>query len=273
MANIKLNFFGKDGNPLNFDYIGPTGPTLADSKFTYRTKNSTPSDDGDIIVSFTSNDVSFYFYKKDLNGFDLDGWYSEIVSFINQGSTVYLGGEVSGQKGFRLKIRDIIKTSGNDYVVNGFIHDYDGQTLISPDSQIYFNTTYENRPGGYFKGNIYFEPVSAGLYENEQIFIVQEFDTPEGYQYGLPHTGSTGSTGSGRWRTRWYNDNYGESDVTDIIFTYTIENQLSGGNGEPLIVNYPNMVIPVDYDPSDEYKNGYVYTSSVSSEEIGRAHV
>jgi len=35
MANLNLNFYNKNGNPLNFDYIGATGPTPLDTKFSY----------------------------------------------------------------------------------------------------------------------------------------------------------------------------------------------------------------------------------------------
>ena len=268
MANIKLNFFGKDGNPLNFDYIGPTGPTPLDSKFTYITSPSGVSSNGDIIFNFGTSTFIWELYPRDLNNFDLTAWYNEVKDFISKGANVYINGEVAGQQNFKFKIQSVAKNPSGDFIINGQSDNYEGQNIISPNNQIYFTTTYENRPGGYFKGNIYFDPVSAGLYENEQIFVVQEFETASGYQYGLPHTGATGSTGSPRWRTRWYNDNYGETDVTDIIFTYAIEDQLEGGDGEPLIVNYPNMVLPVDINSGDYYQNGFIHTNLVNSEAL-----
>ena len=271
MADIRLNFFGKDGNPLNFNYIGPTGPTPADSKFTYITSNSGLSSNGNAILNFGSSSFSWQLYKTDLNSFDLTAWHDEIDYFLSRGANVYLNGEVAGQQSFSCKIQNVVQNPFGNVIITGLTDDYKGQSIISANNQIYFTTTYENRPGGYFKGNIFFEPVSAGLYENEQVFIVQEFENPSTNvrEYGLPHTGATGATGSPRWRTRWYNDNYGETDVTDIIFTYAIEDQLEGGDGEPLIVNYPNMVIPVQLDPNDYYSVGYVHTTNVTSEALG----
>jgi hypothetical protein len=268
MANIKLNFFGKDGNPLNFDYIGPTGPTALDSKFTYITTTSGLNGNGDALLNYGTSTFTWQFYQRDLNNFNLIDWFNEVDEFIKKGANVYLNGEVAGQQSFSARIDTVIQGLSGNFTVIGQSDNYKGQNIISPNNQIYFTTTYENRPGGYFKGNIYFDLVSAGLYENEQIFIVQEFETSGGYTYGLPHTGATGATGSPKWRTRWYNDNYGETDVTDIIFTYVIENQLEGGDGEPLIVNYPNMVLPVDISSSDYYQDGYIYTNLVNSEAL-----
>jgi uncharacterized protein (TIGR02145 family) len=99
--------------------------------------------------------------------------------------------------------------------------------------------------------------------------------TPSGsLTYGLPHTGFTGGTGgtaNGKWRTRWYNDNYGDTDISDVIFTYKIEEELSGGDGQPLIVNYPNVVFPVDANASDVYQSdvgGYIESPVINSEAL-----
>ncbi|MEY3329831.1 MAG: hypothetical protein RLZZ115_2714, partial [Cyanobacteriota bacterium] len=37
----------------------------------------------------------------------------------------------------------------------------------------------------------------------------------------------------------------------DVIFTYVIEDKIEGGDGQPMIVNYPNIVIPVESHQSD----------------------
>ena len=60
-----------------------------------------------------------------------------------------------------------------------------------------------------------------------------------------------------KWRTRWYNDNYGETDVSDVIFTYKIEENLEGGEGYPIIVNYPNIAYDIDYSSGDTYYSDY----------------
>ena len=265
MADIRLKFFNKEGNPLNFDYIGPTGANPLDSKFTYRTSISGASNPGDIDITEFPTYYTFLFNVEDLNSFDMTSWYDEAVYCLDRGTEIYLEGYVSGQSDFRGKI-SAVALSGDQLTITIPSDYYSGQSIISPDNQIYFTTPYKNRPGGYFKGNIYFDPVSANLYENEQIFVVQEFYdvTNSQIEYGLPHTGATGATASPQWRSRWYNDNYGETDVTEIIFTYSINDQLDGGDGEPLIVSYPNMVFDVDLEINDFYANGYVNTPGAS---------
>jgi len=270
MADSRLKFFNKQGNPLNFDYIGPTGPTPLDAKFTYITNSSGAPNPGDLDITDYTTYYEFIFNENDLNTFNLVSWYNEIVDYLSKGAEVFLNGDVIGAKSFRAKISSI-SISGGQISVNLLKDYYQGQSIISVGNQIYFTTTYKNRPGGYFKGNIYFDPVSTSLYENEQIFIVQELYnvTASQMQYGLPHAGFTGATSGATWRSRWYNDNYGETDVTDIIFTYSIEDQLEGGDGEPLIVNYPNMTFSVDLSASDYYANGYLNTTSVNSSALG----
>ena len=270
MADSRLKFFNKQGNPLNFDYIGPTGPTPLDSKFTFITSPSGASNPGDLDITEYSTYYEFLFNQYDLNDFSLVAWYNEAVDFISKGADIFVNGEVIGAKNFRAKV-DSITFSGGQLAVNLLKDNYQGQSIISPGNQIYFTTSYKNRPGGYFKGNIYFDPVSTSLYENEQVFVLQELYNVSSSQieYGLPHAGFTGATSGAKWRSRWYNDNYGESDVTDIIFTYSIEEQLDGGDGEPLIVNYPNMTFGVDLDTSDYYANGYLNTTSVESSALG----
>ncbi len=264
----RLNFYDKTGSPLNFEYIGATGPSELDLKFTYIT-NSSVSSSGACSVAQLDNNTSPYIdlNPTDLNGYYINSWATEANDYILNGADVFLYGRIAGQNEFSAKITSVVDNS-TYYRVNFETDSVSGQELISLDNQIYFNTVYTNRPGGYFKGNIYFDPVSSGLYENQQIFIVQLLESSGNFEYGLPHTGVTGAT-AGVWRTRWYNDSYGETDVSEILFTYKIEDQLEGGEGKPLIVSYPNIVYSVDADPTDSLTgNGYVSTSTVSSEAL-----
>ena len=260
----RLNFFDKKGDPLNFEYVGATGPSDLDTKFTYVTSSGVGSQ-GSVFVGQLDVDTPYLDLNiKDLNGFDITDWATSVNDNILSGAEIFLSGRISGQNEFTGKISSVVNNT--TYVTVNF--DYkgvDGQTIISLDNQIWFTTSYKNLPGGYYKGNIYFDPVSAGLYENEQIFIVQNFENSGNYVYGLPHTGVTGATG-GKWRTRWYNDNYGETDVSEIIFTYKIDDQLEGGDGKPLILSYPNIVYEIDSEPSDYLINGgYVSTNTIVS--------
>jgi len=265
----RLNFFDKSGKPLNFDYIGPTGPTPLDTNFTYISQPNPYGMGHAYVANLSSSTPLIQIHIQDLNGFSIESWADEAISFLEQGADVYFHGSIVGQQEFKGKVQSITKVLGLDYVQINFAPGYvSGQTIISNGNQIYFRTTYDHRPGGYYKGNIYFEPVSSGLYENEQVFIVQNFlYQPNGqYYYGLPHTGVTGATGSGKWRSRWYNDKYGETDVSEIIFSYKIEDQLEGGDGQPLIVSYPNILFEVDKNSFDYvYGNGYIGTNSITS--------
>jgi hypothetical protein len=263
----RLNFYDKTGSPLNFDYIGATGPSELDQKFTYVTSSSVSSD-GQVSVSQLDVDPGYIDLNiADVNGFNIVAWGDSINSAILNGADVYIKGRIANQGEFEAKISTVVNNS--TYLTVSFELDtINGQRLISLNNQIYFTTTYSNRPGGYFKGNIYFDPVSSGLYENQQIFIVQTLNNGGNLEYGLPHTGATGAT-AGKWRSRWYNDSYGETDVSEIIFTYNIEDQLEGGDGYPLIISYPNLVYNVDLNPTDSLSgNGYVSTSSVNSEAL-----
>jgi hypothetical protein len=117
-------------------------------------------------------------------------------------------------------------------------------------------------------GRCTFDPVSAGLYENQQIFVVQEFVVGATGELGYPHTSATGPTaGTPLWRTRWANDTYGNTDVSEIIFTYQIVQNDPDISGEPSIINYQNIAIPVGGTSADFYSiayPGYVQTTSGS---------
>ena len=240
MADLKLRFFNKRGNPLNFEYIGPTGPSPLDSKFLYKT-SSVSTSNGNVIFQQSGSNYTFQFNTNDVNFFNLNSIGNEIDYCLSRGSEIYLNGRVIQGSQFKGKVTSCVVTPGGILItipVNNFI----GQNIISLDNTISFTISYKNRPGGYFTGNIYFDPVSAGLYENEQIFITQQIIGPAGgIDYSYPRTLATGAT-SGKWRTRWYNNSYGSIDVTEILFTYKILDELEGGDGQPLIVSYPNMV-------------------------------
>ena len=255
MADLKLRFFNKRGNPLNFEYIGPTGPSPLDSRFLYKT-SSVSTSNGNVIFQQLGGNYTFQFNTNDINFFNLNAIGNEIDYCLSRGSEIYLNGRVIRGSQFKGKITSCVVSGGMILItipVNNFI----GQNIIGLGNTISFTVSYKNRPDGYFAGNIYFDPVSAGLYENEQIFITQQIIGPSGgIDYSYPRTLATGAT-SGKWRTRWYNNSYGNIDVTEILFTYKILDQLEGGDGQPLIVSYPNIVYnDVIASSSDYYSNG-----------------
>jgi hypothetical protein len=266
MADLKLRFFNKRGNPLNFEYIGPTGPSSLDSKFIYKT-SSVSTSNGNVIFQQSGSNYTFQFNYSDVNFFEIIEISKEIDYCIQRGSEIYLEGGVIGGKSFKGKISSCLIT-GSFIIITIPVNNFIGQNIISLDKTISFSVSYKNRPGGYFSGNIYFDPVSAGLYENEQIFITQQVIGPSGgIDYSYPRTLATGAT-PGKWRTRWYNNSYGNIDVSEIIFTYKILEELEGGDGYPLIVSYPNIVYnDIISSPNDYYSNGSLISPSFTVSE------
>jgi hypothetical protein len=263
----RLEFFDKTGSPLNFEYIGPTGPTVLDSRFVFSTGTTAASLGICSASQFDSEPGYLDFNYTDSNSYGLIEWVNEVNFFLLNGADVFLDGRISGQNQFTGKIESITDNS-SFFTVNFTPGSIQGQRIISTDNRISFRTSYRYRPGGYWKGNVYFDQVSSGLYENQQIFVIQNFDVSGTKVYGLPHTGFTGAS-AGRWRSRWYNDSYGNLDVSEIIFTYKIHDSLENGDGYPLIVTYPNIVHEIDASPSDNLiSGGYVGTSSVNSSSL-----
>ena len=77
MADLKLRFFNKRGNPLNFEYIGPTGPSPLDSRFLYKTSPVSTSN-GNVIFQQSGSNYTFQFNTNDVNFFNLNSIGNEI---------------------------------------------------------------------------------------------------------------------------------------------------------------------------------------------------
>lgn len=269
MANKHLRFFDKRGNPLNFNYIGPTGTNLTetlDFSFEYIITNSGTSP---LPGYFSLADIgsgTVYLSSFDRNGSSTLEWASTIFDSIIKGSVIRLNLSVfpAGNLSFRITNVNFIGSTIL-FSVDRFL----GSTIISNNNNISIKTEYTDLPGGYFYGEMYFDEVSAGLYENQQIFIVQDLITGGNIELGYPHTGATGATGNPVvWRTRWENDTYGNTDVSEIIFTYKIVENDPVIGGDPSIMNYQNIAIPVTLDSDDFYSisyPGYIQTNSVLS--------
>ena len=264
MADRHLKFYNKQGNPLNFEYVGATAGVPLTYTFNYETfsVNTTPAAGNLSLINLSSNVL--YFNVKDLNGFDISNWATTVNEKIQMGGKVTL----------RLSIQPanlinayISSTSISGGIVTVNLNGYNGPTAISNSNLAYCETIAQDLPGGYFKGSIFFEPVSAGLYENEQIFVLQEFkDSTSGLNFvGFPHTGATGSSNEPLWRSRWENDSYGDVDVSNIIFTYKITENDPDVGGDPTITNYQNIVFPVVKNVSDAYSGGYVSTPEAAT--------
>ena len=259
MANLNLRFFNKRGEPLNFEYIGPTASPSLDTRFNYVSDSSTASPASGNFSLLNLSTGFVYFNVLDQSGFNITGWYNSVNTALLNGAKIYLTLSFAPAQTLKLTISGATIVGS---ILTLSVAQSIGPQFISSGTPVSCFTRYENLPGGYFSGNIYFDEVSAGLYENEQLFIVQEFyDTVTSSPFlGYPHTGGTGATGSPLWRTRWENNSYGNVDVSDIIFTYQIEQNDPEINGDPSIVNYQNIALPVIQNPSDYLSGGFVYT-------------
>jgi hypothetical protein len=269
MANSKLKFFSKKGTPLNFEYIGATAGFPLTSTFTYYVNNSSPTP-GVGLASFASIGSNIiYLNTNDNSNGSIVSWANTINDQIQKGAKIDLKFSFTPINTINARV---VSTSISGSTVTLNLQKVLGPSFISDGSSCFIETIATNLPGGHFQGTIYFDPVSAGLYENEQIFIIQEFkDSVSSSNFvGLPHTLATGATGTAQWRTRWENNSYGNVDVTDLIFTYKIiENDPSIG-GDPSIINFQNITIPVVLEPTDTYQNGFIVTpeSSTPSESL-----
>ena len=259
MANLNLRFYNKRGEPLNFQYVGPTASSVLDTRFNYvaNSTNSSPTSGNVSLLDLSSGFL--YFNLLDQSGYNITSWINSVSNALLNGSKITLTLSFA-------PAQTIVCVISNVSIVGSIatltVSQRIGTTFISSGTPVSCFTRYENLPGGYFSGNIYFDEVSAGLYENEQLFIVQEFyDTVTSQPFlGFPHTGATGSPNSPIWRTRWENNSYGNVDVSNIIFTYKIEENDPEINGDPSILNYQNIVLPVLQNPADYLTDGYVWT-------------
>lgn len=261
MANNRLIFFDKVGDPLNFEYIGPTGPSPLDSALIFIV-NPDSSIGGNADLSILDSQKKITINLKDINGFDGSLWALEIAEYIKSGADVKIDISVLASSNRiigNIKNVDLISKPGEVIIT---FKSYTGNTFIGNGKKLYIETSYINRPGGYFKGFVDFKEVSAGLFENYQIYILQEFREQPGGPliFGHPHA-DLANPGKNKWRTRWENNKYGNTDVSNIIFTYKIiENDPE--TGEPAIYNYPNIVYEILDNSGDSLDEGYVVTSN-----------
>ncbi len=264
MANLNLRFYNKQGEPLNFQYVGPTASSTLDTRFNYvaNSTNASPSAGNISLLNLSSGFL--YLNILDQSGFNISSWVNSVSQALLNGSKITLTLSFAPAQTISCVISNASIVGS---IVTLSISQRIGTTFISSGTPVSCFTRYENLPGGYFSGSIFFNEVSAGLYENEQLFIVQEFyDTVTSQPFlGFPHTGATGSPNSPIWRTRWENNSYGNVDVSDIIFTYKIEENDPEINGDPSIVNYQNIAIPVYQNSSDYLLDGYVWTPEAST--------
>ncbi len=259
MTSQDLKFFNKRGEPLNFEYVGPTasGPLAASFNFLSDPTTLTPTSGFMSLQDLGSNLI--YLNSTDQNGFSIVPWFNSIVTALTQGTKVMLTFTYYPAQTLVCVISSAALSGG---VITLATPQYLGSPFISGGTPVTCETKYENLAGGYFRGTIFFDEVSAGLYENEQLFIVQQFrDTSSGQIFlGFPHTGATGSANNPLWRTRWENSSYGDVDVSNIIFTYEIVENDPELDGLPSILNYQNIALPVIQNPGDSYFSGYIQT-------------
>ena len=257
-VNLNLRFFDKSGSPLNFEYVGPTGSFPSVDNSSYFITSLSSASPGQINLS-TLGSGYFEINHFDRNSYSVLAWSQQIEEWLNFGSSITVVLEVQGGQSIEIYV-DSISISANYSTLN--FTRYNGNLIVSSDRTVTVKTAYRDAPGGYYTGFIYFDNVSAGLFENEQIFIIQEFkDTSGNTIFGYPHSGLTGTSEPVQWRTRWNNSSYGNVDVTDIIFTYQITESDPTIGGDPSISNYPNLIYTIPVESTDSLADGFAVTS------------
>lgn len=259
MNGQDLKFFNKRGKPLNLEYVEPSASGALTATFNYLSDptTTTPTNGFMSLLNLGSNLI--YLNSTDQSGFSIVPWFNSVVTALAQGTKVILTFTY-------YPAQTLVCVISSASISSGVITLTSSQTLGSPfisgGTPVYCETKYENLSGGYYRGFLLFDEVSAGLYENEQLFIVQQFkDTSSGQIFlGFPHTGATGSPNSPLWRTRWENSTYGNVNVEEIIFTYQIVENDPDLNGSPSILNFQNIALPIIQNSSDTYVNGYIQT-------------
>jgi hypothetical protein len=114
MADINLKFFNKQGNPLNFEYIGPTGDTPLNFKFQYISDGSSSSK-GQLDVSDLDSNNSVTFNIQDTNNFYITGWANEVYSFLQKGAKIDVYFDILPENKFKGRVSSI--TIGSSSVV------------------------------------------------------------------------------------------------------------------------------------------------------------
>jgi hypothetical protein len=147
MANLNLNFYNKNGNPLNFDYIGPTGPTPLDTVFSHILSDSATTA-GYFQWVENPDDYTLTLNIDDVNNTNLSRWCVEAGDFMDKGATIYLTGHIPvANTNFKCKLGSITINGNQTFTVVLPKSYFLGQSIISYDTQVYFETSYENRPG------------------------------------------------------------------------------------------------------------------------------
>jgi len=149
MANLHLRFFDKQGDPLNFQYIGPTGSAVLDSSFSYFAINSgTAPAQG--YMSFVDADASspkIYINTVDRNGSSTVTWANSVFDSIVEGAIIRVNLGVYPAQNLSFNVSDI-SVAGSTITLS--ISKVIGSTIISNQNNITMTTTYQNLPGGYF---------------------------------------------------------------------------------------------------------------------------
>ena len=105
---------------------------------------------------------------------------------------------------------------------------------------------------GYWEGTMYLPKVSVGLFEVQQLFIVQEFidATTNGIEYGYPHAQSDVTLDG--WTVEW------ETTTPEEIYLFEFNTQID----ESFIEKKESAFIALDYYVTDTIDTSGIVTSS-----------
>lgn len=121
--------------------------------------------------------------------------------------------------------------------------------------------------GEYWEGRILFQKVSEKLFEVEHIFIVEKFlDNSLNVKYGYPH--GDNNYQQVIWRTRWENDYDEGKDVSNIIYTYELGNDIE--LDFPVLINTKHVEIYLENNANDiiDQSTGLIITDTITPSSI-----
>ena len=90
MANLNLRFYNKQGEPLNFQYVGPTASSTLDTRFNYvaNSTNASPSAGNISLLNLSSGFL--YLNILDQSGFNITSWVNSVSQALLSGSKITL---------------------------------------------------------------------------------------------------------------------------------------------------------------------------------------
>ncbi len=90
MSNKYLKFFDKNGNPLNFNYVGADATIPLTFNSNYESASTTVSPSAGKVSLYDIASKVLYMNIQDMNSYDITAWANSINQNISQGGNISL---------------------------------------------------------------------------------------------------------------------------------------------------------------------------------------